>query len=108
MKLPRFSCLTAFLGLLLIGLGALRADDTPADTKDEKQVVNFCIVSGEHLQPGEIVTYVYKEEGKPDRTLRFCCRKCLVRFKANPAFYLKKLDQLESARKESVKAGVEQ
>jgi hypothetical protein len=51
---------------------------------------------------------VYKEEGKPDRTLRFCCRKCLVRFKANPAFYLKKLDQLESARKESVKAGVEQ
>ena len=107
MKLLRFSCLIAFLGVLLTGHGALRADDTPANTKGEIQSLNICIVSGEHLQPGEIVTYVYKEEGKPDRTLRFCCRKCLARFKANPAIYLKKLDQLESARKESDKAGAE-
>ena len=108
MKLFRLSSLLAFLGLLLTGLGALRADDAPAVSTDEKQPINVCIVSGEHLQPGEIVTYVHKEEGKPDRVLRFCCRKCLARFKANPALYLKKLDQLESARKERDKVGVEQ
>src|ERR1035437_4609494 len=75
MKLFRLSSLLAFLGLLLTGLGALRADDAPAVSTDEKQPINVCIVSGEHLQPGEIVTYVHKEEGKPDRVLRFCCRK---------------------------------
>ena len=108
MKSPRLFSLLAVFGVLLIGPGALRSDDTPALTKDERQLVNICIVSGEHLQPGEIVTYVHKEEGKPDRTLRFCCRKCLARFKANPALYLKKLDELESARKGSDKADVEQ
>jgi ribosomal protein L24E len=108
MKLLRFSSLLAFLVVLLTGPDVLRADDTPVVTKDGKQMVNICIVSGEHLQPGEIVTYVHKEEGQPDRTLRFCCRKCLARFKANPAIYLKKLDQLESARKESNETRVEQ
>ena len=108
MNLIRLRSVLVFLGLLLAGLGALGADDTSATRTAEKQPINVCIVSGEHLQPGEIVTYVHKEEGKPDRALRFCCRKCLARFKANPAVYLKKLDQLESERKESGKAGVEQ
>jgi ribosomal protein L24E len=108
MKLLRLPSQLALLGLLLAGLSALRADDTPAVSTEETQPINVCIVSGEHLQPGEIVTYVHKEEGKPDRVLRFCCRKCLARFKANPAVYLKKLDQLESARKESGKAQAEQ
>jgi len=74
-----------------------------ADTSAQKTPINVCIVSGEHLQPGDIVTYVHKEEGKPDRTLRFCCRKCLARFKANPEPYLKKLDRLESGKPEADK-----
>lgn len=65
-------------------LSPLRAADTPVEKTTPKTPVNVCIVSDEHLQPGDIVTYVYKEDGKPDRTLRFCCRKCLARFKANP------------------------
>lgn len=87
--------------ILLTILSPLHAEDTPADKTAQTTQVNVCIVSGEHLQPGDIVTYVHKEEGKSDRAIRFCCRKCLARFKANPETYLKKLDQLESGKKET-------
>lgn len=81
----------------------LRAADTPEEKTNQITPINVCIVSGEHLQPGDIVTYVHKEDGKPDRTIRFCCRKCLARFKANPEPYLKKLDQLEARKSSSDK-----
>jgi YHS domain-containing protein len=96
MNVCRLTALLALVAGLLITLGTVRADDTPANKRDEKHPVNVCIVSGEHLLPGEIVTYIYKVEGQPDRTLRFCCRKCLARFKADPERFLKKLDQLET------------
>jgi hypothetical protein len=51
-----------------------------------------CVVSGEHLEAGKIVEYVYKQEGKPDRLVRLCCHKCEARFKANPVKYLERLD----------------
>lgn len=51
-----------------------------------------CIVSGEHLTAGEMVVYTHHEEGQPDRVMKFCCRKCLAKFKADPAKYLKELD----------------
>ena len=51
-----------------------------------------CVVSGEHLEAGKIVEYVYQQEGKPDRLVRLCCHKCEARFKANPAKYLERLD----------------
>ena len=53
-----------------------------------------CVVSGEHLEAGKIVEYVYKQEGKPDRLVRLCCHKCEARFKANPAKYLERLDTI--------------
>ena len=49
-------------------------------------------MSGEHLEAGKIVEYVYKQEGKPDRLVRLCCHKCEARFKNNPARSLEKLD----------------
>lgn len=58
----------------------------------------FCIVSGEHLEAGKMVEYVYKQEGQPDRLVRFCCHKCEARFKANPAKYLEKLDAAAAAK----------
>jgi hypothetical protein len=51
-----------------------------------------CIVSGEHLDGGDMVVTVHKEAGKPDRVMHFCCRKCLAKFKADPAKYLAELD----------------
>jgi len=90
------SSLLIVTAIQLIALTPLRADDTSVDKAVPKIQVHVCIVSGEPLQPGDIVTYVYKVDGQPDRTIRLCCRKCLARFKADPERYLKKLDRLET------------
>ena len=85
------------LAVVTLTMTPLRADSPPSAKTEEKHPVNVCIVSGEHLQAGEIVTYVYKKPGCPDRVLRFCCHKCLAKFKNDPDRYLKKSEQLESA-----------
>ncbi|HMO04153.1 MAG TPA: hypothetical protein PKC67_01740 [Kiritimatiellia bacterium] len=54
-----------------------------------------CVVSGDALGGGDMgppVNYVHKEEGKPDRLVRFCCKSCIRDFKKDPATYLKKID----------------
>jgi hypothetical protein len=88
------------LFLLLVPAGGLLAATpaTPAGAPAPAQArkvypLQTCIVSGEHLDAGQIVEYVHKEAGQPDRLVRLCCRKCLARFKADPAKYLKKLDE---------------
>ena len=85
--------------ILLLAFGCLLAGDpTPANEAARAKAraeypLQSCIVSGEHLDAGQIVEYTYQEPGKPDRLVRFCCRKCLARFKADPAKYLRKLDE---------------
>jgi len=93
------------LTVVTLTIPSLRADSPPVAKTEEKHPVNVCIVSGEHLQAGEIVTFVYKKTGNPDRVLRFCCHKCLAKFKNDPDRYLKKLDQLESANQSADKTG---
>jgi hypothetical protein len=54
-----------------------------------------CVVSGEPLEGGDMggpVNYTHKEDGKPDRLVRFCCSGCIKKFKNDPAKYLAKLD----------------
>ena len=63
--------------------------------------VTYCVVSNEHLKAGEIIEFVYQETGKPDRLIRFCCRKCLARFKANPTPYLEKLDRAAQTKEKT-------
>ncbi len=41
---------------------------------------------------GPPIDYVYKQEGKPDRLVRFCCKNCIKDFKKDPAKYLQKID----------------
>jgi len=108
MKSSFASALLIGATLQLIGLAPLRADDTPAGKAEPKTLVSVCIVSGEHLQPGDIVTYVYKVDGRPDRTIRLCCHKCVARFKADPERFLKKLDQLEAGTKTADKDNADQ
>lgn len=36
--------------------------------------------------------YVYKEEGIPDRLVRFCCESCLDDFQEEPAKFLALID----------------
>jgi hypothetical protein len=77
--------------LLVLGLVAgLRAEDKPTAPA---YPLTTCVVSGETLgEMGDPIDYIYKEEGKPDRLVKFCCKMCVSSFKKNPAKYLAKLD----------------
>jgi hypothetical protein len=96
--MKRFPFLSLFF-LVAAGMGvaAEGATDDVAKTRAAYPTPN-CVVSGERLEAGKVVEYVYKEEGKPDRLVRLCCHKCETRFKANPAKYLEKLDAAAAAR----------
>ena len=57
-----------------------------------------CLVSDESLgSMGDAVAYVHRESGKPDRVIFMCCEGCIDDFKADPAKFLKKVD--EAAKK---------
>jgi len=79
---------------LVLGLAGLRAEDKPVTTYPLKT----CVVSGDELgEMGPPIDYVYKQDGKPDRTVKFCCKMCVPKFKKDPAKYLEKLDAAEAA-----------
>ena len=59
---------------------AQAAGDYPLDT---------CIVTGEKLGADE-PPVAYQHEG---RAITFCCKDCIKKFNADPAKYLKKLDE---------------
>jgi hypothetical protein len=57
--------------------------------------LDTCVVSEEKLEGGDMgapVDFVYKQEGKPDRLVRFCCKNCIKKFNKEPAKYLKIID----------------
>ena len=61
-----------------------------------------CSVSGDKLDGGDMgqpLDYVYKQAGKTDRLIRFCCKDCLKDFKKDPAKYLKAIDDAAAAAK---------
>ena len=72
------------------------ADKADAVPKDYPMMT--CVVSGESLtEMGKPVEYVHQEAGKPDRKIMLCCERCIPDVKADPAKYLKKID--EAAKK---------
>ena len=61
-----------------------------------------CLVSDEPLgSMGEATPYVHRVAGKPDRVIFVCCEGCIDDFKADPAKYLKKVD--DAAKKAPAK-----
>lgn len=63
--------------------------------------VSTCVVSGDKLEAGDmgpIIDYIHKEEGKPDRLVRLCCKGCVKDFKKDPAKYLKMIDDAAAAK----------
>lgn len=82
--------------LLALGLSAgLRAEDKPAAPA---YPLTTCVVSDEPLgDMGKPIDYIHKEEGKPDRLVKFCCKMCVGKFKKDPAKYLAKLDAAPTA-----------
>jgi len=84
---------------------ALRAADAPAAVDSPAAIAAYplttCVVSGDKLEAGDMgppINYVYKEEGKPDRLVRFCCKGCIKKFKKDPAKYLKEIDDAAAAK----------
>jgi len=94
-RLASFLLIT--LALALPAFAAAESADAQAKAR-AAYPTPLCVVSGEHLEGGKIVEYVYKQPGKPDRLVRLCCHKCEARFKANPAKYLEKLDAAAAAK----------
>lgn len=58
--------------------------------------LSVCSVSGDKLgdaKMGKAHDYVFKQDGKPDRLVRFCCSDCVKDFNKDPAKYLKIIDE---------------
>jgi hypothetical protein len=72
-----------------------------ASTDKAAYPLDTCVVSGDKLEGGGMggpVDYIYKQEGKPDRLVRFCCKSCIKDFKKDPAKYLKLIDEAAAAK----------
>ncbi|CAM3063646.1 hypothetical protein [Rariglobus hedericola] len=75
----------------------VRADESPAAAA---YPLKTCVVSGDALgsdDMGPPIDYIHKEEGKPDRLVRLCCKACIRTFKKDPAAYLAKIDAAAAA-----------
>ena len=66
-----------------------------------------CTVSGDKLggDMGAPEDYIYREQGKPDRLVRFCCKDCLGDFRKDPAKYLRMIDDAAAAKSKDTGAG---
>lgn len=63
--------------------------------------VDYCVVSGDKLEDGDMgppINYTYKQDGKPDRLVRFCCKSCVKDFNKEPEKFLKMLDEAAAAK----------
>jgi len=65
--------------------------------------LKICVVSDDELggNMGEAIDYVYKQKGKPDRLVRFCCKDCIKDFNQDSAKYLKQIDEAAAKAKKN-------
>lgn len=86
-------------------------DSAGAQASSEAKAVyplSTCVVSDEKLEGGDMggpIDFIHKEEGKPDRLVRFCCKSCIKDFKKAPAKYLKMIDDAAAAKAKADHAG---
>jgi len=68
----------------------------------KKYPLTTCAVSGDDLEAGDMgkpQESIYREAGKPDVLVRFCCKDCRKDFNQEPAKYLKVIQDAAAARK---------
>jgi hypothetical protein len=54
---------------------------------------SICVVSEDKLGGmGKPADFLYRQDGAPDRLVRFCCKDCTNDFKKEPAKYLAAID----------------
>jgi hypothetical protein len=57
-----------------------------------------CVISDEKLgSMGETTDLIYRQDGAPDRLVRFCCESCIKDFNKDPAAALKRIDAAKPA-----------
>jgi hypothetical protein len=63
--------------------------------------INMCVVSDEKLggDMGKPQDFIYREAGKPDRLIRFCCKDCSKDFKETPSKFLGLIDSAAAKKK---------
>ena len=101
--------LTLLAAVFVLGTFAARAANasqkSPGNTAADYPLT-ICVVSGDKLggDMGTPFDYTYKEDGKPDRLVRFCCKNCLKDFQKDPAKYLKMIDDAAAKKQADVTA----
>jgi hypothetical protein len=87
---------------LLSGIGSSAAEKAPAKAD---YPLTTCVVSDDKLggSMGKAIEYTYKQAGKPDRLVMFCCKDCIADFEKEPAKYLAKLDAAAAAKAKASK-----
>ena len=99
-SLVKFTLLAAVLALgSFATLAASDVQKKPANTAADYPLTT-CVVSGDKLEGdmGAPFDYIYKQDGKPDRLVRFCCKNCVKDFQKDPAKYLKMIDDAAAAK----------
>ncbi len=77
-----------------------KADAAWAAKAREAYPLKVCVTSDEKLgSMGDNAEYIYREKGKPDRLVVFCCEGCEEDFLKEPAKYLAKIDAAAKAKK---------
>ena len=99
-SLVKFTLLAAVLSLgSFAARAASEVQKKPANTAADYPLTT-CVVSGDKLDGdmGAPFDYIYKQDGKPDRLVRFCCKNCVKDFLKAPAKYLKMIDDAAAAK----------
>ncbi|RRJ98939.1 hypothetical protein Ga0100230_011665 [Opitutaceae bacterium TAV3] len=75
------------------------AQDASQKTNADDYPLTTCVISGEPLgQMGKPFVYTHKQDGKPDQTVKFCCKMCVGSFKKDPAPALAKIAAAREAK----------
>jgi hypothetical protein len=104
MKMPKkLTAITLAIAVLSGPASLLAADakvdaktDPKADAKAKPYTLETCVVSGDKLGGmGDAYVFVYQ-----GREIKLCCKSCVKDFNADPAKYLKKIDEAEAKAKD--------
>ncbi len=95
--------LLALAAVFATASASVAAETTAADSAAAVAAypLTTCVISDDKLEDGDMgppINYIHKEEGKPDRLVRFCCKHCIKKFKKDPARYLKVIDEAAAAK----------
>jgi hypothetical protein len=86
--------------ILIAAFAAVPLASFAGPKKDEKSKkpypLDTCIVSGEKLEKDGMKTFTFSHEGQE---IKLCCKSCLKKFNAEPAKYMKKMQEAQAKAK---------